>query len=296
MFAPENSQTVGIIDYRRIIHSRTECFSAINSAFWKRRIASIGPLHPMYQDLLEAVKSQVLPEWVRYFMAVFTVTLYWNHILTIHDEVTYIWKRPFTEIKILFIVCRYMAAASFIVLSFVLSGLFEAGSDTVCRHLVVLYGFLHPCICMVADYVLMVRLYSLWDYRKHVIYVLRGAFVLCWGVGTMCMVLTMLSIIHAVKFDDKLFHMCLVPYAPRYGTGIWATQVVFELVVIVMTILNAGSRPSTIRVKIISDLIRDCLISNVGVFCEWCSLLGRLRFANHQESVTYLRIFPQSPS
>ncbi|KAI0261361.1 hypothetical protein BC834DRAFT_845626 [Gloeopeniophorella convolvens] len=201
-------------------------------------------------DLLEAAKSPALPEWVRYILAVFTVTLYWNHILTIPGEVAYIWKRPFTEIKILFVACRYMAAASFIVLFFGLSGLFEAGSDT-----------LLAAMCI-------------YDRRlKHVIYVLRGAFVLCWGVVTMCMVLTMLPIIHAVKFDDKLFHMCLVPYAPRYGTGVWAAQIVFELVVIVMTILNAASRPSTIRVKVISDLIRDCFISSVAAFFEIAAIV-----------------------
>ncbi|KAI0261360.1 hypothetical protein BC834DRAFT_476354 [Gloeopeniophorella convolvens] len=229
MFAEQNSQTVGIIDHRCITYQGIECFPRSRPRVQKMLHLPHLPASPTYKHLLEAVKLEALPEWVRYLSAVFTVTLHWNHIFTIHDEVTYIWKRPFTEIKLLFIVCRYSAAASFIMIFFGLSSFSPFflrdrrmnSRDLLpgfkylsrCRNLVAVYSFLQLCICMIADYVLMIRLYSLWDYRKHVIYVLRGAFVLCWGVGMMCMVLTIRPIIRKLCKDVR---GCLdPPFKPR---------------------------------------------------------------------------------
>ncbi|KAI0261362.1 hypothetical protein BC834DRAFT_475745 [Gloeopeniophorella convolvens] len=70
-----------------------------------------------------------LAESVKYITAAGVTITYWDHFLTIGDELKYIWKRPFAEVKVLYIVCRYTQTATFIFISFGINGLLRAESD-----------------------------------------------------------------------------------------------------------------------------------------------------------------------
>ncbi|KAI0261358.1 hypothetical protein BC834DRAFT_475080 [Gloeopeniophorella convolvens] len=111
--------------------------------------------------------------------------------------------------------------------------------------------------------VLLIRLYSLWDYRRRVLYILRIAFVLCWVLTTIAVAFTMPPSVHTMKFDNTILHMCTISSIPRYRSIEWAPEIALELFVVLMTVLNAADRPRNIHVKIISDLIRDGIWANL---------------------------------
>ncbi|KAI0261364.1 hypothetical protein BC834DRAFT_896458 [Gloeopeniophorella convolvens] len=197
--------------------------------------------------------------------AVCMVTVYWNHIVTIADEFKYIWKRPFGEMKILFILCRYTVVVAMAIISACESGFLQVGSDKLCKISVATYGVMASCVCMIAHYVLVIRLYALWDYRKRVIYVLRAGYIGCTAISFVFLILTIRDMTLVVTFDNT-HHVCIIPSAPQYKSGIWAAQLLFELFALGLTFLNAASRPRTVHIKILSDLIRDGILFNTGVF------------------------------
>ncbi|KAI0259334.1 hypothetical protein BC834DRAFT_1018163 [Gloeopeniophorella convolvens] len=112
--------------------------------------------------------------------------LYYDHLLNLDDETRFVWIRPMTKTKVLFVLYRY-------------------GTNI---------GYLHSFFDL-----MVVRLYSLWDRRKHILRILL------------------------------------------VGLLISCAAVLFDLFVLVMTVVNAAERPRSTNVKIVSELLRDGIIT-----------------------------------
>ncbi|KAI0259537.1 hypothetical protein BC834DRAFT_833332, partial [Gloeopeniophorella convolvens] len=117
-------------------------------------------------------------------VAIGMAILYYDHLLNLGDEVKFMWMRPMTKMKLLFIFHRYLANLA--------------------------------CVHIFFD-MMIVRVYALWDHRKRIFRVLLTAFAI--------------------------------------------SNAFFDLFVLVLTIVNAAERPRLTNVKLISDLLRDGVIS-----------------------------------
>ncbi|KAI0259042.1 hypothetical protein BC834DRAFT_974622 [Gloeopeniophorella convolvens] len=67
---------------------------------------------------------------VKYVTATSVTIVLWDHILTLAEEITLIWKGPITKTKALFVVQRYGATLVFIVITYVIFGI-RTGNDQV---------------------------------------------------------------------------------------------------------------------------------------------------------------------
>lgn len=60
-----------------------------------------------------------------------------------------------------------------------------------------------------------------------------------------------------MQVDNVVFHTCIITKKPHRLIGLWASQVVFDIYVFLMTIVNAAERPRRVETELVSDLSRD---------------------------------------
>ncbi|KAI0057045.1 hypothetical protein BV25DRAFT_1841922 [Artomyces pyxidatus] len=193
----------------------------------------------------------------RYLSAVGFVILYWDHLLTFTDEVELIWTRPFNRIKFLFIVLRYGVGTSHLVVCYAVSGLSRNTPDSFCMGFLAVVAAMALLSWMIVNYLMILGMYALWDRRQWVLKTLLIAYAIsaCISCGMACA--SVVEFVHNTRFDNQFFHMCAVDVRPKYWVGIWASQVLFNVLVLTLLFINASSRPRTEDVKLMNDLRRD---------------------------------------
>ncbi|KAH9060330.1 hypothetical protein EDB83DRAFT_907564 [Lactarius deliciosus] len=205
-------------------------------------MSNSSALPPIVVALLPlAIKEQPVIDAERYISAVGFTVLVYDLLLTFGDEVRYIWRRPVTNIKVLYLFLR--CVGSLIVLALV-------GSMSI----------------VLANYIMIIRVYTLWDHRKWMLRTLYIGYSLS-VCSTIAFVATsIVQLAPHVIHDPFIFHMCLITGRTPYWIGIWLSQALFDVFLFVLTITNAASRPRRANVKIITDLRRDGLVFYLGLF------------------------------
>ncbi|KAH9162467.1 hypothetical protein EDB89DRAFT_638690 [Lactarius sanguifluus] len=244
-----------------------------------------------------AIKEQPVIDAERYISAVAFSMLVYDLLLTFGDEVRYIWRRPVTNIKVLYLFLRYGVTIAQVVYFQAISGLVTSHmSHSVSIHLCAHYKSIltvlvvghhhvlwHPevpdtlpsCVgslivlalvgsmsLILANYIMIIRVYTLWDHRKWMLRTLYIGYSLS-VCSTLAFVAT--SIVQ-LAHDPIIFHMCLITGRSPYWIGIWLSQALFDVFLFVLTVTNAASRPRRANVKIITDLRRDGLVFYLGLF------------------------------
>ncbi|KAN0135477.1 hypothetical protein V8E53_006756 [Lactarius tabidus] len=250
-----------------------------------------------------ALKEQSVIAAERYISAVgFTVFIY-DLLLTLGDEIQYIWRRPVTNIKVLYLILRYGVAiaqvvyfqgfgsdkrldiardsqrpiprfvgpeASNTILSCVGSLIVLAVVGSMSLILANCKPELSsPVVAhrfMTGADIMLIRVYALWDHRKWMLQTLYVGYSIS-VCSTIAFVATsIVQLAPHVIHDSYLFHMCLITTRTPYWIGIWLSQALFDVFLFVLTIFNAASRPRRANVKIITDLRRDGCVFYLGLF------------------------------
>ncbi|KAF8976864.1 hypothetical protein BDQ17DRAFT_1267057, partial [Cyathus striatus] len=126
--------------------------------------------------------------------------LVWDHILTIEREVRYIWFNKGIRLRsqLLFAMNRYATTVMILYMAYV---------------------------------IIILRIYTLWDKRRKVAYILVGAFFTAISITT-------------------------------------AFTSLFDLFIVVMVTFNVLDRPRTFQVKVLHELQRDGFRMFLGLFCR----------------------------
>ncbi|KAI0047180.1 hypothetical protein FA95DRAFT_1606276 [Auriscalpium vulgare] len=210
----------------------------------------------------------------RYMSAIGVAILLYDHACTFTLELELIWCWPTNPTRILFVVVRYGIAMAHILVGYALSGLAGPTSDTLfvisglptnCKFWIILISMMAFFGVLLSDFVLLVRVYALWDHRKTVLRTLTAGYI----VMALCTVaLTVPSVIDLARhamFEGHVFHMCLITRRPKLWAAIWISQVAYYIFVLVLTLVNIAERPRRINVPLITDLRKDGLIFFVGM-------------------------------
>ncbi|KAI0040861.1 hypothetical protein FA95DRAFT_1611462 [Auriscalpium vulgare] len=174
----------------------------------------------------------------RYMSAVGVAVLLYDHASTLVLELELIWGWPTSPAKVLFIGVRY---------------------STAMAHILVAYG------ALLSDFVLLVRVYALWDRRKAILRTLTAGYVVMLLCTTAFTTSATIDLARAAFFEPDLFHMCLISKRPKLWPAIWIAQVAYYIFVLIMTIINAAERPRTVDLKLITDLRKDGIVFFVAM-------------------------------
>ncbi|KAH9044186.1 hypothetical protein EDB84DRAFT_821743 [Lactarius hengduanensis] len=212
-----------------------------------------------------AIKEQPVIDAERYISAVGFSVLVYDLLLTFGDEVRYIWRRPVTNIKVLYLFLRYGVTIAQIIYFQSISGL---RTSQICVGSLIVLALVGSMSVVLANYIMIIRVYTLWDHRKWMLRTLYIGYSLS-VCSTIAFVATsIVQLAPHVIHDPFIFHMCLITGRSPYWIGIWLSQALFDVFLFVLTITNAASRPRRANVKIITDLRRDGLVFYLGLFGE----------------------------
>ncbi|KAH8985668.1 hypothetical protein EDB92DRAFT_1881631 [Lactarius akahatsu] len=229
-----------------------------NSSVFPPEVVALLPL---------AIKEQPVIDAERYMSAVGFSVLVYDFLLTFGDEVRYIWRRPVTNIKVLYLFLRYGVTVAQVVYFQAISGLTTSHiSHSFCVGSLIVLALVGSMSLILANYIMIIRVYTLWDHRKWMLRTLYIGYSLS-VCSTIAFVATsIVQLAPHVVHDPFIFHMCLITGRSPYWIGIWLSQALFDVFLFVLTITNAASRPRRANVKIITDLRRDGLVFYLGLF------------------------------
>ncbi|KAF8123687.1 hypothetical protein EV363DRAFT_1587224 [Boletus edulis] len=159
-------------------------FSVMVSIYSKRHKASmihrltaarscLPCLHPRIMSSVQSILALLqLNDYIS--LATATAVIY-DYCLTISNEVTYIWKRPWTRVSTLFLLIRY--AGCFVALGQAFDGsTFIPGPVTVRYTVFILIGWAHTIFYMAADMVMILRVYAIYNRSKIILGVLLALY------------------------------------------------------------------------------------------------------------------------
>ncbi|KAJ7917188.1 hypothetical protein B0H13DRAFT_2657922, partial [Mycena leptocephala] len=206
----------------------------------------------------------------RYVSAIGVAALLYDHVLTLDDEIQCIWLNPATGVgnRLSFLVNRYLTECVVLAVAYAFSGNSE-GLTTRVRYSVLLPTYSDFCqifiwmfaICStifvaVSHFIIIARVYTLWDRRPVIKWILSGSF----GVAiTVSMAFCILAAHQVQPFltYNEFIHMCTFSQKPRALPFMLGTLTVFDLFIIVMTIINAFHKPYQNQAEVMTSLQRD---------------------------------------
>ncbi|KAJ7649474.1 hypothetical protein DFH06DRAFT_1475844 [Mycena polygramma] len=218
---------------------------------------------------------------LKFFSAVSFIAVVYDHLITLDDEVDTIWKNPNVRwhSKAAFVVNRYLTEGIIAYVAYILSGMSTTLSDThyqVCHRFIWIYGLTCVVAGAISHFVILIRVYALWDRRASVARVLISAFAVCITTTTV------LGVFSAIEMEPNLQYFaplrtCIFGSKPKVLVGMLGVLSFFDFSLVMLVVSNAMDRPRLTHIEIVSELQSD----GVGFF--FCIFV--LRFADLMVSV-----------
>ncbi|KZT02819.1 uncharacterized protein LAESUDRAFT_729783 [Laetiporus sulphureus 93-53] len=207
-------------------------------------------------------------------LAGFTVLIY-DHVLTVSENVNYIWRARMGIVSVIFLLNRYIVPLVLVIDIYEAMGLSGNPSSVLfCKIWTVLQGYLTIASFMSIHAIVAWRLYCLHGGEAWIRRVLCTAAVLYVSSSTAIITVSLVPIIRHLKPEH---HQC-VSSVPSYLWTAWLPSVVFETLLFVLTVvamLRQERRRSFSSLSLL--LYRDGMLYFVAVTV--CSLLSLLVWA-----------------
>jgi len=163
-----------------------------------------------------------------------TALFIYDYVLTLHLEIKYIWRSPWTYTKVLFLLIRYLAFMA-VVLNFS-DSMFQELSVETCKIMYILVAWFMVIQIALSEVVLCVRTWAVWNRNKAV------------GIGLVVVILGLLVFecialktpYHVVKYPSSLSR--LSGCSPSYFESLWpnyAALVIGQSIVFVPMVISA---------------------------------------------------------
>ncbi|KAJ7720167.1 hypothetical protein B0H16DRAFT_1896895 [Mycena metata] len=197
----------------------------------------------------------------RYISAAGFVVLLYDHLLTLDDEVQYVWAAPNTTAKILFLVLRYMVPIFLTATTVTRSGLpVIPMSDIVCKIWISSTTYAGWLSIVISNLLVLLRIWTtlprghrfiIWSMYFFVVMQLMSLGVTTWVITNMIPVLVFEPLVGLCTFNEK----------PNV-VGLWLPGLAFEVVVFGTVCWNVLDRPRSVGIdsqegKITRVLARD---------------------------------------
>ncbi|CAA7266739.1 unnamed protein product [Cyclocybe aegerita] len=215
-------------------------------------------------DLAQYIHIHTEAAASRYVGAAGLLSLVYDHLLTIDDEIEYVWKARWTVPKFLFLLTRYSVPLVLVLHTLQLGGMHDLSADTLCVILLIYeIGVFHTvfllyscqvwfliavCLGIVStgtgNFLVLARLWVVWGRNRCRILFTMGLFVFAQFGTLVCAIVVLVKTSPSMTFERDL-RLCKIQRRSILG-ALYAPAVVFDGMALVAICWNALSQP---RVK-----------------------------------------------
>ncbi|KAI0686846.1 hypothetical protein BC835DRAFT_1378235 [Cytidiella melzeri] len=226
----------------------------------------------------------------RYMGVVGLVLLMYDHALTFGDEVSLVWAAPRSFAKYAYLFNRYMVLVCLLAIAHEMCGFVgDVYSDLSCRKFLFVVSILSLLSIAIGNVLVLLRVVLLWDHRPTIFRLLAGGFLVSFSVQATLMVISLLEMFSGLYWVSTPINMCITTFTPRKFIGVWASPMLFEVLVLFSTILNALDRPHQAHTRVADSLYRD----GITYFCAvaFCRTLNLIFATIGRPSTSMLMVF-----
>ncbi|KAI0093427.1 hypothetical protein BDY19DRAFT_923643 [Irpex rosettiformis] len=189
------------------------------------------------------------------------IVLLYDHALTLSDEVSLVWAAPRSFAKYAYLFNRYMVVICLLGVTHEMSGLSgNVYSELSCRRFLFTVSVLSLFSIAIGNILVLLRVILLWDHRPIISRLMTFGFVVSFSAQATLMVITLIELIPGVYWASSPLDMCITTYTTPKLIGVWASPMLFEVLVIFSTVLNAFDRPHQAELRVAKTLYRDGII------------------------------------
>ncbi|KAI0075354.1 hypothetical protein K474DRAFT_1599946 [Panus rudis PR-1116 ss-1] len=189
----------------------------------------------------------------RYLSAAGLVVLLYDHILTFPDEITLVWYSRRSFAKYAFLVNRYLVLASLLVIAYEMCGFIGI---ELCRNILTTASILGILSVGIANTLVLLRVVTLWDHRPIVTKLMTFGFLASFTTQLVTMAITTARLGPHVVWSPGA-NMCITTTTTSVYIVVWSAPMLFEICVLVSTIMNALDRPRVANLKMTQALYMD---------------------------------------
>ncbi|KAI0790880.1 hypothetical protein C8Q75DRAFT_806253 [Abortiporus biennis] len=188
----------------------------------------------------------------RYLTAAGLVVLLYDHILTLPDEIRLVWPVRRSFAKYAFLLNRYL------VLGCVLAVAYEMYSNNKqgCRKFLFTCSLFALLSVAIANILVILRVIILWEHRPMIVKLMIGGFCATFSAQVATMLVSLVHLVRGVFWSPEA-GMCILTVSTPIFIAVWASPMLFEILVLIATIVNALDRPRGPHQRLTNALSRD---------------------------------------
>lgn len=216
--------------------------------------------------------------WIVRFLHVTALTiLLYEYFLTFPDEVSYIWSRHFSFVKVAFLVNRYGAIICVALTAANILGIWHSTAAGFCKRIITFQSIYMLSTVAIVQIIMLLRCWVIWNRRKVILAILIAVFVVSTGVSIVIAFMGFHETPDSAYFFTDIIGTCASIIPPYIWTlfipGFLAEVGVFFLTMI--TFREHCVRMNILRRSpIIRTLYRDTIIYFITmVFCNLFNII-----------------------
>ncbi|KAH8119509.1 hypothetical protein DFH11DRAFT_1500977 [Phellopilus nigrolimitatus] len=194
----------------------------------------------------------------RYLNGIGLVIMLYDHILTFGDEVRFVWHAKPSFAKKAFLANRYLVPAVLIGVANVMNR-FDDNSvitDTTCRNFFTFSSLLGVISIGIGNVLVLLRVINLWERnRVKSIFMMMG-FLISFFATFSLMVVVIVKMLPGLTYIKEV-HMCVSTIKVDELSAVWASPMLFEVIVLVLVCWNSLDRPRSQDSQLARSLARD---------------------------------------
>jgi len=190
--------------------------------------------------------------------------LLYDHVLSIEDEVQYIWKARWSAPKLAFLISRYVVPFALLIFVYHITGISGVLSNEYCRH----WFISAVLLCLVATaplhFLTMLWLWVLWD-RNRTLVMGTLVFLVLTELGIIATsVYAIVLVTPSIAFNSHHL-LCSLTHRGVFPV-LFIPSLVFETIAFVAVCANSLRRQRVRRTDIVAHLHRDGILFILVIF------------------------------
>ncbi|KAJ3785509.1 hypothetical protein GGU10DRAFT_354742 [Lentinula aff. detonsa] len=205
--------------------------------------------------------------------------LFYDYLLTLDDEIEFIWKKSWSIGKVLFIISRYYSLIASVLINNM--ALFQSLTESECIRYYHWQAWSGLITCMIVEVILQMRLYALYFLDKKILTLMVVSFIISSG-STASVLFTMFKSGPASIPHNPEVSFCL-PDLAIYCYAVWIPRLVFETFLCILALIRGyqfankeTGNPESVLPSgkyLMRVLIRDCIGSYLVMFAVYLTFL-----------------------
>ncbi|KIY65065.1 hypothetical protein CYLTODRAFT_76344 [Cylindrobasidium torrendii FP15055 ss-10] len=244
-----------------------------------------------------SLPSAVAVTSIRYTSTSAIALIAYDHLLTVDEEIAYIWKPDSTPWpgRAAYLVYRYFTEGVLLYSAYEFGGFAKTMTIQVCLAVLWIFVLSATLFVGILQFIVTINVYRLWDSKPRMANILLCVFALCFSatislaVASTALITRSSIILHV---NETVGDACLVGPLPRTVPAIFGTLLALDLFIIGLSLYRALEMPRRSQSELITNIQRDGALYHIGVSGTF--IYSNCRLSEAFASVQWLVIFVAS--